>query len=336
MSPFTVLILGILSAITLYASECKVYYKVKKGDTLWEIAKKYKTSIGKLLELNPNLNKKKFLRPGEKICIRKGKKLVKKWKKYIVYKVRPGDSLIKIAKKFGVSVREIKRVNKLKGNRIYVGQKLKIPVLRYYQKKNVKKKRPSGYPRVVKERVRRRIIIVYKVRRGDSLIKIAKRFRTSVKAIKRLNRLKGNTIYVGQRLRIPVYRWVYIQKYAKIPKISLSFLPVDGKVVRNKRGILIYTDCGKPVRAVESGEVIYSGDDISAYRNIVIIEHKEYTSLYAYQEKNTVKLGQKVKKGQIIGYVGIKPDEGRCALHFEIRDSIGNLLNPLMFLSKKK
>ncbi|AAC06844.1 LysM peptidoglycan-binding domain-containing protein [Aquifex aeolicus] len=349
MNPFTVLILGILSALTLYASECSVYYKVKKGDSLWKIAKEYKTSIGKLLELNPKLKNRKYLRPGEKICLKKkiskSKKVVKtktktNYKKsYVVYRVKRGDSLIKIAKKFGVSVKEIKRVNKLKGNRIYVGQKLKIPV--YKEVKTVKKEQKvyrttSKYPKVVKERVRKRVIVIYRVRRGDTLIKIAKRFRTSVKEIKRINRLKGNLIRVGQKLKIPVYRWVYIEKYAKIPKISLAFLPVDGKVVRDKRGVTIYTDCGKPVKAVESGKVIYSGNDISVYGNIVILDHGTYTTVYAYNERNTVKADQKVKKGETIGYVGIKPDEGRCALHFEIRDKQGNLYNPLMYLSKKK
>ena len=100
------------------------------------------------------------------------------------YTVKRGDTLEKIAKKFGVSVSEIKRLNRIKGSIIYVGQKLKIPVKR-------KSSRKERY-------------LIYKVKQGDSLGKIAKRFGTTVSEIKRINRIRGNIIYPGQKLKIPV------------------------------------------------------------------------------------------------------------------------------------
>ncbi|WP_461831754.1 LysM peptidoglycan-binding domain-containing protein [Aquifex sp.] len=400
MNLFTVLILGIVSLLScsFSADYCRTYYKVKKGDTLWDISKKYGISIKELYKLNPKLKKRKYLIPGEKLClkeeeryityrvkrgdtlikiakkfgvsvkelkkvnnlkgnvIRVGQKLkiplktklkkevvkkerrrkrVSSHKRVIIYRVKKGDSLIKIAKKFGVSVREIKFLNNLKGNRIYVGQKLKIPTKRAYLYEEIEKRYQEKRGRIILDRVKRVVYLRYRVRRGDSLIKIAKRFRTSVKAIKRANRLKGNLIRVGQVLRIPVYRYVFIEKVAKIPKISLRELPVDGRVVKNSKGIYIYTDCGKPVRAVASGKVVYSGNDIHALGNMVIIEHKNFVSVYAYNARNTVRLGQQVKKGQIIGYVGIVPTEGKCALHFEIRNLNGAILNPSYYLSEK-
>ena len=400
MNLFTVLILGIVSLLScsFSADYCRTYYKVKKGDTLWDISKKYGISIKELYKLNPKLKKRKYLIPGEKLClkeeeryityrVKRGDTLIKIAKKFgvsvkelkkvnnlkgnvirvgqklkiplktklkkevvkkerrrkrassrkrvIIYRVKKGDSLIKIAKKFGVSVREIKFLNNLKGNRIYVGQKLKIPTKRAYLYEEIEKRYQEKKGRIILDRVKRVVYLRYRVRRGDSLIKIAKRFRTSVKAIKRANRLKGNLIRVGQVLRIPVYRYVFIEKVAKIPKISLRELPVDGRVVKNSKGIYIYTDCGKPVRAVASGKVVYSGNDIHALGNMVIIEHKNFVSVYAYNARNTVKLGQQVKKGQIIGYVGIVPTEGKCALHFEIRNLNGAILNPSYYLSEK-
>ncbi|GAB6065405.1 LysM peptidoglycan-binding domain-containing protein [Aquifex pyrophilus] len=392
MNLFTVLILGIVSLLScsFSADYCRTYYEVKKGDTLWEISKKYKISIKKLYELNPKLKKRKYLIPGEKIClkeseryviyrvkrgdtlieiakkfgvsvneikkannlkgnvIRVGQKLkipvkgkVKKErkktkKKFIIYRVKKGDSLIKIAKKFGVSVREIKFLNNIKGNRIYVGQKLKIPTKRAYLYEEIKKKYEEKKGRVVLDRVKKVVYLRYRVRKGDSLIKIAKRFRTSVKAIKRANRLKGNLIRVGQVLKIPVYKYVFIERVARIPKISLKELPVDGKVVKNDKGVYIYTDCGKPVKAVASGKVVYSGNDLHALGNMIIIEHENFISVYAHNARNTVRLGQRVRKGDIIGYVGIVPTEGRCALHFEIRNLNGAILNPSYYLSEKK
>lgn len=408
MNLFMVLILSIFSIITfVYAAECSAYHIVKSGDSLWKIAKKYKISLKELYKLNPYLKKKKFIKPGQKICISKLKKRKNRvQRKFIVYKVKKGDSLIKIAKKFGVKVSDIKKMNRLKSSRIYVGQTLKIPIVSKGEKQIAKSelrkskgksfiiyrvkrgdtlikiakrfkvslkdlrrinnlksdklhvgqklkipvraariyKSDRGKPasryisgkRVILEKVKRKVYLRYKVRRGDTLIKIARKFRTSVKEIRRINRLRSDRIYIGQILKIPVYKYVFIERVAKVPKISLRILPVEGKIVKNKRGILIYADCGTPVRAVDNGKVIYSGDDLNAFGNMVIIEHANYISVYAYNVKNVVKLGQKVNKGQIIGYVGVKPDEGKCALHFELRDKNGTLLNPVNYLSVRK
>lgn len=408
MNLFMVLILSIFSIITfVYAAECSAYHIVKSGDSLWKIAKKYKISLKELYKLNPYLKKKKFIKPGQKICISKLKKRKNRvQRKFIVYKVKKGDSLIKIAKKFGVKVSDIKKMNRLKSSRIYVGQTLKIPIVSKGEKQIAKSelrkskgksfiiyrvkrgdtlikiakrfkvslkdlrrinnlksdklhvgqklkipvraariyKSDRGKPasryisgkRVILEKVKRKVYLRYKVRRGDTLIKIARKFRTSVKEIRRINRLRSDRIYIGQILKIPVYKYVFIERVAKVPKISLRILPVEGKIVKNKRGILIYADCGTPVRAVDNGRVIYSGDDLNAFGNMVIIEHANYISVYAYNVKNVVKLGQKVNKGQIIGYVGVKPDEGKCALHFELRDKNGTLLNPVNYLSVRK
>ncbi len=345
MSLFIALILGI--STLLYGGDCGIYYSVKRGDTLWDIAKKFKLSLKDLYEMNPGLKKKRFLRPGDRVCIAKSKRTrVKKEKrrkrvKYVVYRVRKGDSLIKIAKRFGVSVREIRKANNLKGNLIRVGQKLRIPVgekalasASESRKKKQKKKSPSR-GKYVKVKVKKTVYITYRVRRGDTLIKIARKFRTSVKAIKRANRLKGNLIRVGQRLRIPVKREVFVRRYVNVPRVSLDFFPVEGRVIKNKRGVLIYTECGKPVRAVADGKVIYSGDDLSAYGNVIILDHGKFVTVYAFNSVNEVRKGQRVKKGQKIGEVGIKPDEGKCALHFEVRSPEGNLLNPLEYVRSR-
>ena len=408
MNLFILLILGI--STFLYAGECTRYYKVKKGDSLWEIARKYKISIAELYKLNPKLKRTKYIKPGMKLCVSKSKKKRSISKKgsssnYILYKVKKGDTLIKIAKKFRVSVREIKRANNLKSSRLYAGQVIKIPIPRkivkdtekgkiiykiYRVKKGdtlikiarkfnvsvkeikkvnrlksnkirvgqklkipvkvshkhddktqplsessryVKKSKSSSGGRVCyKVYHKKKIYIRYRVRRGDSLIKIAKRYGVSVKTLKRINRLKSDRIYVGQRLKIPKTVRFATTRCKYIVRASDIIMPVDGKITKNRRGLTIYTECGKPVKAVADGQVIYSGDDLSLYGNMIIIDHKNFISVYAYNNRNLVKLGQRVKKGQKIAEVGIKPDEGRCALHFEIRAEDGSLLNPLEFV----
>jgi len=121
----------------------------------------------------------------------------------VVYRVKRGDSLGKIAQKFGVSVSEIKKRNNLRSNTIYVGQKLIIPK----KSKSATKKK----------------IITYKVKRGDTLEKIAKRFGTTVKELKRINKLKSSKIYVGQKLKVPV-------------KVVVSSSKSKGSTARKKSG----------------------------------------------------------------------------------------------------
>ncbi|NPB06270.1 MAG: LysM peptidoglycan-binding domain-containing protein [Aquificae bacterium] len=339
MSLFTVLILGI-SAL-LFSAECHIYYTVKRGDSLWAIARKFNLSVKELYRLNPRLKRQKYLRPGQRICV--AYKPVKKRKKsatryayktsYVTYRVKRGDTLAKIARRFGTTVKAIKRANRLRSDRIYVGQKLRIPVKKKVAVKREERKRTRS--RYVKVRVRKTVYITYRVKRGDTLIKIARKFGTTVKAIKRANRLRSDRIYVGQRLRIPVTRVVYERRPLRAPKPKIDFFPVKGRVVRNKRGVLIYAGCGRPVKAVEDGTVVYSGDDLSAFGNVIIVDHGSFVSLYAYAARSFVRVGQRVRKGQEIARVGIKPDEGRCALHFEVRSPEGSLLNPLEYVRSK-
>ncbi len=109
------------------------------------------------------------------------KKLASKGNMLVTYKVRRGDNLGSIAMKYRTSISAIKAINNIRGTMIRIGQKLKIQVGQKYVSTN------SNY---------------YCVRSGDSLVKIAKKFRTYVSTIKSLNGLTSNTIKVGQVLKI--------------------------------------------------------------------------------------------------------------------------------------
>lgn len=92
------------------------YYIVQKGDTLWSIANKYKTTVNKLKDIN-NLNSNLIV-IGQKLLIPSN------IKEYIVQK---GDTLYSISRKFNTTVTEIINLNNLKTTTIQIGQKLLIP-----------------------------------------------------------------------------------------------------------------------------------------------------------------------------------------------------------------
>jgi membrane-bound lytic murein transglycosylase D len=96
-----------------------------------------------------------------------------------VHKVRRGESLYKIARKYGTTISWLKKRNSLRRNKIFVGQKLKV-----LKKVAAKKK-------------------VYIVKRGDSLYGIARKFGLTVNSIVSANRLKRKTIYPRQKIYLP-------------------------------------------------------------------------------------------------------------------------------------
>src|SRR4051794_32310765 len=100
------------------------------------------------------------------------------------YKVQKGDSLSKIASNNNTSVEDIKKLNGMKSDRIYVNQTLQISSTA-----------PTASVQAVQQ-------TTYKVVSGDALIKIANRFHVSVGELQQWNGLKGTIIYVGQTLKV--------------------------------------------------------------------------------------------------------------------------------------
>jgi len=91
---------------------------------------------------------------------------------------------------------------------------------------------------------------------------------------------------------------------------------------------------GTPLLAVNAGKVIFAGT-MGGYGKVVKIKHKAgYVSLYAHQSRIRVKRGQKVKKGQIIGYVGSTGRSTGPHLHFGLT-RYGKWINPMKVLRKK-
>jgi len=112
------------------------------------------------------------------------------------HRVRAGENLGRIARKYRMSVSYLKRLNGLNSNRVISGQTLRVAAKSYHPKP-VKSARglASGSSKAKKIR--------YRVRPGDNLTAIARRFGTSVEELKRMNSMKRNHVLAGQTIRVP-------------------------------------------------------------------------------------------------------------------------------------
>jgi lipoprotein NlpD len=114
--------------------------------------------------------------------------------------------------------------------------------------------------------------------------------------------------------------------------------PFEGKVIRRfslsstQQGIDILGKGGQPVMASAAGEVVYVGNSLKGYGNLVIIKHNDnFLSAYAHNQRILVAEGQKITESHIIGFVGVN-NRRESALHFQIRRK-GKPVNPLSYLS---
>ena len=97
-------------------------------------------------------------------------------------------------------------------------------------------------------------------------------------------------------------------------------------------GIDLKANLGTAVLSSQSGRVVYAGRQFSGYGKVIIIEHdSHWTSLYSHLSQIKVKLGQKIKQGQIIGAVGSTGRSSGPHLHFEIMYKKRNV-NPLNYM----
>ena len=111
-------------------------------------------------------------------------------------------------------------------------------------------------------------------------------------------------------------------------KVSSTFLPSNPA----RRGIKIGGKVGQPVYSSASGKVVYSGDGLVGYGELIIIKHNDnYLSAYGQNRKRLVKEGDSVKRGTQIAEMG--EFGGKRVLHFEIRKR-GKPVNPLGYLPK--
>ncbi len=211
--------------------------------------------------------------------------------------------------------------------------------------------------------------VIYYVRSSDTLYSIGKKYGLDYHLIARRNHIrKPYRIYAGQRLyidRTAPRRKTSVKRAYSVSKKRVKstkkrrssshkstadsygkgtlLWPVSGKVIsrfgrrgsRTHDGINIAAAEGTPVRAAGSGEVVYSDQRLVGYGNLVIVRHgRNLFTAYAHNQRNLVKTGARVKKGQVIAKVGHTGRTTGSHLHFEVRKG-STPVDPLIYLSRR-
>lgn len=212
---------------------------------------------------------------------------------------------------------------------------------------------------------------IYRVKKNDTLYSIAWRYGIDYHYLAKINHLsKTYHIEPGQLLsldkstpqkltktqnRVPTHQPIKQQerraqvapkptmqekRIAEAPVAPVAYWtwPAVGSVVatlsQSNKGINIAGNPRESVFAAAPGVVVYSGDALKAYGNLIIIKHNdEFLSAYAYNAKILVIEGTRVTRGQRIAEMGSKGSR-QGLLHFEIRRN-GKPVNPLSYLPRR-
>jgi murein DD-endopeptidase MepM/ murein hydrolase activator NlpD len=229
------------------------------------------------------------------------------------YRVEKGDMISDLALKFGLNQDTLISYNAIKNTRLLqIGQLLKIP-------------NQDG--------------ILYTVKEGDTLEKIAEKYQSEVAAICTANQLFSDTIQTNTALFIPGAQldWVNLQEING----DLFIWPISGYItspygfrkspftdVRQfHSGLDIGANMGTPIRAAMSGRVIVAGWDDTFGNYVVISHHSGYRTLYGHMSVIRVKSGALVSTGERIGDVGSTGLSTGAHLHFTVYKN-GVTVNP--------
>ena len=230
------------------------------------------------------------------------------------YSVVSGDTLGSIAQRNGVRVSDIVAANTMSSSAIRVGQKLIIPNQSSYSQtaKTVTKVKTT-------KTVAKSIVVTKdKIVTGSTPKPYVKPKAQSV------SKAKNIAAKAPARTGIDTFRW-----------------PATGRVLskfgdrrRGERndGIDISVPEGTSVKAAENGVVIYSGNELQDYGNLLLVRHDGgWVSAYAHNKSLTAKRGDKVRRGQVIAKSGRTGNAVRPMIHFELRKD-ANPVNPQKYL----
>jgi murein DD-endopeptidase MepM/ murein hydrolase activator NlpD len=234
------------------------------------------------------------------------------------YTVQPGDTLGEIAVEHGLRMDTLISFNQIEDvRRLQVGDDFRVP---------------------------NRDGLLYTVKRGDSLSSIAASHDTTVNEILDANDLRTQTIAEGEVLFVPgaalnrtelriilgeLFGWP--AQGAFTSGFGMRADPFTG-LPRFHNGIDVANMPGSPIRAAASGRVVHIESQLGNYGRFVIVRHPDgFQTLYAHLDRFSVRTGQYVERGQVLGTMGNTGRSTGPHLHFSVIHN-GTFVNPLRYL----
>ncbi len=256
--------------------------------------------------------------------------------------VQRGDTVYAISRRYGVPMKSIIQANALAPPyTLFVGQRLTLP-------------RPR----------------VHVVRKGDTLSAIARSYGSDMKRIAALNGLSPPyLIRVGEELALPGEAGSQVAgapqraptrttteqvaprtatRTAQTPdppaRSGQGFAwPVQGRVIagfgptaegERNDGINIAVDRGTPVKAADHGVIVYAGNELKGFGNLLLVKHEDgWVTAYAHNDSLLAKRGQNVRRGEVIAKAGQTGNVTSPQVHFEVRRG-SKAVNPLDHLGR--
>lgn len=232
------------------------------------------------------------------------------------YKLKPGETLLGVAKKHGIRLDTLISMNEITDVR----------------------KVPAGAELIIPNRDG----ILYKVNRGDSLSRISSLYNTNVRFLVDTNDLGSSVIHPGMKLFIPG---------ARLPEMELKrilgdlfLFPTTGRITsgfgiradpftgvrRFHNGLDIANDPGTPVRAAMAGRVAKIGVHPSYGRYVILTHEGGFQTFYAHLQTVLTTQGKSVAQGEAIGEMGSTGYSTGTHLHFSVFKN-GNPVDPMQF-----
>ena len=206
-----------------------------------------------------------------------------------LYAVRPGDTLFGLSRRFGVPVAQLADANGLRAPyALALGQRIVVPAV-------VPATPIEARPAAIAEAP-------------------AAPITPAPSAPASVSEVRPEAFLVD---RTAVSRFAWPLKGAILARYGET---VDGQ--RND-GINIAAPEGTPIRAAASGEVVYRGDELAGYGNLLLVKHADgWVSAYAHTGDILVAKGDQVTKGQVVARVGASGAVDSPQLHFELRHDL--------------
>jgi len=300
-------------------------YTVNRGDTLYSIAWKYEKDFRQLAEWN-DISAPYDIFPGQRLRmqpVNKDGTLSRKGRPQVMVDSATGESIGDAPAKSSEPLSAAKKVKRR-------------------SKQATVQKNDTLYAIARREGFTHHQIARWNHIRPPYALKPGQKLRLSPPQAgsKSVTQSKKSTVVVRPLVANKIVAKPISQK-PKLPnRVDKWRWPSKGRIVKTfksndtaRKGIGIRGRLGQPVKASAAGTVVYSGNGLINYGNLIIIKHSHsYLSAYAYNKKLLVKEGDSVKPGQTIAKMG-SPDSSKAQLHFEIRRN-GKPVNPLHYLPK--